>query len=57
MKGYSIMKKKLYNQPELEVITLKTEYLMEGISVSPGSPEDTSNPPQPHMPRRGTGIE
>jgi hypothetical protein len=56
-KHIAIMKKKIYNQPESQVITLNTEYLMQGISVSPGAPTDSSNPPDVHVPgRRGDLI-
>lgn len=49
------MKKKIYNQPQFEVITLNTESLM--LSVSPGAPTDPSTPPEVHAPgRRGDLI-
>ena len=56
-KYIAIMKKKIYNQPEFQVITLNTEYLMQGISVSPGKAENSSTPPPVHLPgRRGDLI-
>lgn len=48
---------KMYKQPQTEVMNLKTASLMQGVSVSPGTPDDPTNPPVPGMPRRGTPIE
>jgi hypothetical protein len=52
-----IMKKKMYKQPTTEVLSVNSEYLMTGISVSPGTPSSTTDPPEVHMPgRRGDMI-
>ena len=56
-RSFMDMKKKMYNQPMTEVQDLKTASLMQGIAVSPGAVGDPSEPPIPHMPRRGVGIE
>ena len=48
---------KMYKQPQTEVMNLKTASLMQGVSVSPGTPTDPNNPPAPGMPRRGDIIE
>jgi len=48
---------KMYKQPTTEVMNLKTASLMDGLSVSPGTPGDPASPPPAGMPRRGTPIE
>jgi hypothetical protein len=51
MKG-KIMEKKMYKQPKTEVLGVNSEYLMQGISVSPGTPTDPTNPPGAGLPGR-----
>ena len=46
------MKKNMYIEPKTEVLSVNTEHLMQGITVSPGSPTDPSNPPAVGMPGR-----
>ncbi len=51
---YSIMKKNMYIEPKTEVLSVNTEHLMQGITVSEGG-----DPPGggAHMPgRRGEII-
>jgi hypothetical protein len=50
------MRKNMYNQPITEVIDLKTASLMQGMSVSPGTPTDPASPPTPGAPGRGEII-
>ena len=54
-RSFMDMKKKMYNQPATELFDLKGYNLM--LSVSPGAVGNPSEPPIPHMPRRGVGIE
>jgi hypothetical protein len=50
------MRKNMYIVPKTEVLTVNSEHLMQGISVSPGSVTDPSNPPGAGMPGRGDII-
>ena len=46
------MKKNMYIEPKTEVLSVNTEHLMDGLTVSPGGGADPSNPPVPGMPGR-----
>ena len=47
---------KMYNKPSTEVMDLKTASLMQGITVSTGTPTDPTLPPPVQMPKRGEVI-
>ena len=48
---------KMYKNPTIEVTDLKTASLMQGITVSTGTPTDPSTPPPVQMPKRGDIID
>ena len=49
------MKKNMYKQPQTEVLTIHSEYMMLD-PVSPATPTDPSSPPGAHAPKRGDLI-
>lgn len=50
------MKKNMYKEPKTEVLGINSEYLMQGMSVSPGTVTDPTAPPVVGMPSRGDII-
>ena len=46
----------MYNKPSIEVMDLKTASLMQGVTVSTGTPTDPSTPPPVQLPKRGEVI-
>ena len=48
------MKKNMYIQPQTEVLSINSEYLMQGVTVSPGGTPPDEGPA--HAPKRGEAI-